>query len=371
MPAGHAARILHVDADSFFASVEQRDNPELVGVPVLVGGAGARGVVASASVEAKRLGVRSAMPMWRARALCGPSLVVVASRHARYREVSEVVFGLLARAAAVVEPVSIDEAYVLLPTDADPPTVAGRLRRDVRREVGITVSIGGGTTKVVAKMSSAWVKQVRGPGSQAILAPDQEQDWLAVQPAEALPGCGPVTAAALADLGIRTIGDLRRQPLAALARRIGTAAAENLLALAHNDDPRPVAPPAARKQLSQEHTFAQDLPDRAAVRAAVADTAARVAAGLADERRAARTFTVKLRTDDFEDVLTVAHPPGADRRSRHGDDGHRDARRRGPRDRGRPRHPAHRRGREQPRRRAAAHAAHRLGRLIERVPPTA
>ena len=300
---GPQPAVLHVDADSFFASVEQRDHPDLAGVPVLVGGAGARGVVASASPEAKRLGVRSAMPMWRARALCGPSLVVVASRHERYREVSAQLFALLAQSAEVVEPVSIDEAYLLVGADGEgAPTVAGRLRARVRRELGITVSVGGGTTKVVAKMLSAWVKGVRGPGSQAIIAPDEEWEWLGTQPAAALPGCGPVTAAALAELGVATIADLRRQPHPTLARRIGNAAATNLLALARNDDPRPVAPPAARKQLSQERTFARDLPDGAAVRRAVAEVAAHVASSLADEQLGARTYTVKLRTDDFSDV---------------------------------------------------------------------
>lgn len=300
---GEGAVVLHVDADAFFASVEQLDNPRLVGVPVLVGGTGGRGVVASASREAKRLGARSAMPMGAARRLCGPHHVVVSPRFSRYQEISREMFALFERHAETVEPLSIDEAWLALPDGVHPARVARRVREDVRASLGITVSVGAATTMVCAKMLSTWTKAERGPGSQAWLGTHEaEQAWMASQPVRSLPGVGPVTAAALADEELDTIGGLAGADRRRLERLLGTAAAQSLLALANNDDRRRPGPPAERKQLSTERTLAQDLGSTDAVVALAGDLAHEVVDGLAERGGGARTITVKLRSSTFDDL---------------------------------------------------------------------
>ena len=314
--ASRAAVVLHVDADAFFASVEQLDNPTLLDVPVLVGGTGGRGVVASASREAKRLGARSAMPMGAARRLCGPHHVVVAPRFERYQEVSREMFAVFGWHAAMVEPLSIDEAWVALPSDVHPARAARRIREDVRDTVGITVSVGAASTMVCAKMLSTWTKLERGPGSQAWLGtPAEERAWMASQPVRALPGVGPVTAAALADEELDTIGALAAADRRRLERLLGTAAARSLLALARNEDPRRPGPPTERKQLSTERTLATDLATTAAIVALAGELADEVVDGLRDRGGGARTITVKLRSTSFDDLRrsrTLA-APSADR----------------------------------------------------------
>lgn len=295
--------VLHVDADAFFASVEQLDNPRLDGLPVLVGGTGGRGVVASASTEAKRLGARSAMPMGAARRLCGPHHVILTPRFERYQEVSRAMFAVFARHAAVVEPLSIDEAWLALAGDEHPARAARRIREDVRREVGITVSVGAATTMVCAKMLSTWTKVDRGPGSQAWLGSHAaERAWMATQPVRALPGVGPVTAATLADEELHTIGELAGADRGRLERLLGTAAAHSLLALAGNDDPRRPGPAAERKQLSTERTLAADLTTTTAVVALATELAHEVVDGLRERGGGARTLTVKLRSSSFDDL---------------------------------------------------------------------
>lgn len=295
--------VLHVDADAFFASVEQLDAPRLAGLPVLVGGTGGRGVVASASREAKRLGARSAMPMGAARRLCGPHHVIVSPRFARYQEVSAAMVAVFERHAEMVEPLSIDEAWLALPPDVDPDGVAAAIRRDVRGTVGITVSVGAATTMVCAKMLSTWVKVERGPGSQAWLGgAAAEREWMAAQPVRSLPGVGPVTASTLADEELDTIGELAAADPARLERVLGTAAARTLQAFARNEDDRRPGPPAERKQLSTERTLANDLATTAAVVALAVELAGEVAADLRERGGGARTVTVKLRAHDFEDV---------------------------------------------------------------------
>lgn len=294
--------VLHVDADAFFASVEQLDEPRLHGLPVLVGGIGGRGVVASASTEAKRLGARSAMPMGQARRLLGPHHVVVQPRFARYQEVSRQMLAVFDAHATMVEPLSIDEAWLALPADADPPRVAAALCRDVRREVGITVSVGAATTMVCAKMLSTWTKAVHGPGSRAWLGgAAAERAWMAEQPVRALPGVGPVTASTLADEELHTIGALAAADPGRLERVLGTAAARSLRAFAANQDPRRPGPPAERKQVSTERTLDRDLMSTDAVVALAGELAAEVAATLHERGGGARTLTVKLRSASFED----------------------------------------------------------------------
>lgn len=306
------AVVLHADADAFFASVEQLDNPRLHDVPVLVGGTGGRGVVASASREAKRLGARSAMPMGTARRLCGPHHVVVSPRFARYQEVSRAMFAVFERHAETVEPLSIDEAWLALAGDEHPAPVARRIREDVRHSVGITVSVGAATTMVCAKMLSTWTKVARGPGSQAWLGSHEaERAWMAQQPARALPGVGPVTGATLADEELHTVGDLAGADLRRLERLVGTAAAHSLLALARNEDGRRPGPPAERKQLSTERTLSEDLTTTAAVVALAGELATEVAGDLRAAGGGTRTVTVKLRSATFDDLRrsrTLAGP---------------------------------------------------------------
>lgn len=295
--------VLHVDADAFFASVEQLDDPRLEGVAVLVGGVGGRGVVASASREAKRLGARSAMPMHMARRVCGPHHVVVTPRGSRYREVSREMMAVLGRHAGVVEQLSIDEAWLGLAAGVDPARAAAMVRRDVRDEVGITVSVGAATTMVCAKMLSTWTKASAGPGSQAWLGGrERERAWMATRSVRALPGVGPVTAQALADVEVETIGDLVAVAPRQLERVVGTAAARSLAAFARNDDPRWPDPTGERKQVSSERTLAEDVNDPASIAALVAELAAGVAAAVRGRGGGARTVTVKLRSTDFVDV---------------------------------------------------------------------
>ena len=304
--------VLHVDADAFFASVEQLDNPRLLGIPVLVGGTGGRGVVASASREPKRLGAGSAMPMGAARRLCGPHHVVVSARFDRYREVSQQMFGVFERHAETVEPLSIDEAWLALPDGVHPARVARRIREDVEATVGITVSVGAATTMVCAKMLSTWTKSERGPGSQAWLeSAAAERAWMASQSVRALPGVGPVTAATLADEELDTIGDLAAADRRRLERLLGKAAAHSLLSLARNEDPRRPGPPAERKQVSTERTLATDLATTAAIVALAGELAEEIAAGLQDRGGGAQTFSVKLRSASFADLRrsrTLAAP---------------------------------------------------------------
>lgn len=304
--------VLHVDADAFFASVEQLDDPRLEGVPVLVGGVGGRGVVASASREAKRLGARSAMPIGMARRLCGPHHVVLSPRFPRYAEVWRAMLAVFDRHATVVEQLSIDEAWLALPAGVHPARAARDLRHDVRRDVGITVSVGAATTMVCAKMLSTWTKATAGPGSQVWLGGrEQERGWMADQPVRALPGVGPVTGEALAAIEVTTIGELRALDPRELERVVGTAAARSLTAFALNDDPRRPDPSGERKQISSERTLATDVEARDEIAALVDDIAASVADSVRRHGGGARTVTVKLRSGDFTDVTrsrTLASP---------------------------------------------------------------
>lgn len=297
------APVLHVDADAFFASVEQLDQPRLRGLPLLVGGVGGRGVVASASVEAKRLGARSAMPMSVAQRGLGPHHVVVTPRFERYREVSRAMMDALAQDAQLVQPVSIDEAYVALREGADARRAARAAVARVRAATGISVSVGGATTMVCAKMLSTWTKVVNGPASHAVLRDAAaERAWMAEQPVRALPGVGPRTAEALADLDVTTVGGIAGVDRALLERAVGVAAARALSSTARNDDPRRPSPPEARKQVSQERTWSHDVDDTHVLVERARVQAVEVVAALRDGGVAARTVSVKLRDADFTDV---------------------------------------------------------------------
>lgn len=300
-PASPLARptVLHLDADAFFASVEQLDDPRLAGRAVLVGGLGNRSVVASASREAKARGARSAMPMEQARRMVGPH-VVVTPRGARYREVSRELFGLVRERAGDIEQVSIDEAFLHVPPDQHPARFAVHLVRAVRGAMGLTVSIGGGSTRLVAKLASTVTKREAGPGSVLVVPPEDELAWLAPMDVGAIPGVGPRTREALQAIGVETVADLRTVGLPLLRRELGEAAAVRLVALADNAGPWELELDREAKQTSHETTYETDRVGTDEIAAEVHRLAASTVGELG--ARVARTVTVKLRDTDFTTV---------------------------------------------------------------------
>jgi DNA polymerase-4 len=294
-------RILHIDMDAFYASVEQRDDPSLRGRPVAVGGSpDSRGVVAAASYEARAFGVRSAMPMARALRLC-PSLVVVPPDFEKYRAVSAQVFRLFRSVTPLVEPVSLDEAYLDVTENAwhEPvaTNVARRLKALIRDETGLTASAGVAPNKFLAKIASGWKK----PDGLTVIPPDRVEPFLERLPVEALWGVGPVTARRLRARGLARLADVRTADPAVLREAVGSLA-DWLQQLARGQDDRPVVPDRPAKSCGTETTYARDLTELPVIRAAVAEMAQDVAAWLARRRRLARTVTVKVRYADFRTV---------------------------------------------------------------------
>lgn len=302
------AGILHVDMDAFYASVESLDRPELAGHPVIVGGARSRGVVASASYEARRFGVRSAMPIGRAQSLC-PGAVVVPPRIARYREVSEAVFAIFQEFTPLVEPLSIDEAFLEVSGArrlwGGAATIAERLRHAVRSRVGLACSVGGGATKHVAKIASALSK----PDGMLIVPAAHTAAFLAPLPVRAVWGVGPRAAQALASRGVRTIGDLRDAPPSMIEHAVGRAAAHRIQDLARGRDPRPVVSSRAEKSVGHEETFEVDLADAERLRREIRLLADRVAARLRAAGTEAAAVTVTVRFADFRTVTRTARLP--------------------------------------------------------------
>ena len=298
--------IAHVDMDAFFASVEQRDRPALRGRPVIVGGDGARGVVAAASYEARRYGVRSAMPAARARRLC-PHGVFVRARHAHYREVSEAIFEVFGAHAERVEGLSLDEAYLDLGRvdPATSPTAIGRrLKQSVFDATGLTASVGLAGTKLVAKLASDYDK----PDGLTWVPDENVQRFLDPLPIRRIPGIGPSTAGRLHDAGIFTVGQLRRSPDSLLRQALGNQAAM-FRQRAAGIDPRDVDDRRVRRSISQESTFTDDLHDLAAIEAVIRDQAAACAKRLRDRSLYARTVHLKLRSGGFS---TLTRSQGLD-----------------------------------------------------------
>jgi DNA polymerase-4 len=294
-------RILHVDMDAFYASVEQRDDPALRGRPVAVGGpADKRGVVAAASYEARPYGVRSAIPMSRAVRLC-PDLIIVRPDFAKYRAVSQEVFDLFRSVTPLVEPLSLDEAYLDVTENTWGETlgmqVARRLKQEIRARTGLTASAGVAPNKFLAKIASGWQK----PDGLTVIAPERVEQFLHGLKADALWGVGPVTARKLNALGIETLMDVRRADPAALRAAVGSLA-EWLQQLAHGIDHRAVVPDRDVKSSGSETTFARDLTDMGEIADSVAQMA-RDAAGWLERRQLyARTVCLKVRYDDFTTV---------------------------------------------------------------------
>ncbi len=293
--------ILHVDLDAFYASVEQLDRPDLRGRPVVVGadpkGGRGRGVVAAASYEARRYGIRSAMPISEAWRRC-PHAVYLRPRPERYAEMSRRVFRILQRYTDRVEPLSIDEAFLDLtgcerlfgPGEA----VARRIQQAVRRETGLGASVGVAPNKFLAKIASDLEK----PGGLVVVRPGEEERFLALLPVERLWGVGPRTAEALRSVGVRTIGDLARWRRGDLEARFGEAGA-HLWDLARGRDDRPVQPRREPKSLGAEVTFAGDVADPGRVRAALLSLCDRVAERLRNHGFLARGVVLKFRDETF------------------------------------------------------------------------
>src|SRR4051812_46206238 len=250
--------------DAFYASVEMRDDPALRGKPVVVGGSPeARGVVAAASYEARKFGVRSAMPMSRAVRLC-PQLVIVRPDFSKYRSVSEQVMAILHSATPLVEPLSLDEAYLDATENlwGEPLAmdVAKRIKQRIKDELKLTASAGVAPNKFLAKIASGWQK----PDGLTVIAPERVESFLQKLPVEALWGVGPVTAKKLRAIGIERLVDVRAADHANLVDAVGSLA-DWLIQLAHGEDPRPVEPHRETKSVSCETTYAKDLTDLAEI----------------------------------------------------------------------------------------------------------
>ena len=294
-------RILHIDMDAFYASVEQRDRPELRGRPVAVGGAPeARGVVAAASYEARAFGVRSAMPMSRAVRLC-PDLAIVSPDFARYRAVSQQIGAIFRSVTPRVEPLSLDEAYLDVTDNAWGEAlgvaVARRIKDMIRERTRLTASAGVAPNKFLAKIASSW----RKPDGLTVIAPERVERFLRGLPVEALWGVGPVTARRLREHGITRLIEVRDADPARLRLAVGSMAGA-LVELAHGRDDRPVEPDRPSKSCSSECTYAEDLTELDRMREEVGRMARDNAAWLERHKLLARTVTIKVRYGDFTTV---------------------------------------------------------------------
>ncbi len=298
-----AETIAHVDMDAFFVEVERLRDPSLVGQPVVVGGMGARGVVASASYEARDYGIRSAMPAAQARRLC-PRARFLPPDHARYRAASARVFEVLDGFTPLVEGLSVDEAFLDIGgvPDPGPEEAAERLRREVREATSLPASVGVATSKLLAKLASEDAK----PDGVMVVPAGGELGYLHPKEVRALWGVGEATHARLEELGISTIGDLAAYPAATLEARVGSALGSHLARLARGEDDRPVEPGGGARSISVEQTYEQDLVGADTVGRELLRHAERLSIRLRRAGYGARTVTVKVRFDDFT-TITRSH----------------------------------------------------------------
>ncbi len=301
------ASILHLDLDAFYAAVEQRDKPSLRGKPVVVGGVGPRGVVATASYEARRYGVHSAMPTLQARARC-PQAAFLSGRFDAYRATSAQIMAVLRQLSPLVEPLSLDEAFVDLAMAHCPLDLSGQALVDVgerlRREVeevtgGLTASVGVGSSKLVAKIASELAK----PDGLLVVAVGEERELLRPLQVSALPGVGPATMERLRDIGVHTVAELEQVSRDELVRLLGAASGSAVFAYSRAEDQRPVRSERETKSISVEDTFERDLVDPALLASIVERHARNVCSRLKAAKLSGRTVTVKVRLYDFS-ILT-------------------------------------------------------------------
>lgn len=298
-------KIVHIDMDAFYASVEQRDDPQLRGKPVIVAWRGNRSVVCAASYEARRFGVRSAMSARRAEQLC-PGAVFLPPDFVRYRSVSRQVHEILRRHTDLIEPLSLDEAYLDvsenktgLPTATE---VARAIRGQIRAELRLTASAGVAPNKFLAKIASDWKK----PDGLFVIQPDDVDSFLLPLPVGRLPGVGKITEDRLKSLGINTVGDLRKMDLESLDSRFGRYGLR-LYELARGVDNTPVVPDRLTQSISSEDTFEQDVL-LADLEPMIRKLAERTWTAARKESRIARTVVLKLKTSEFK-ILTRSHTP--------------------------------------------------------------
>lgn len=332
MPQLGAANVLHVDMDAFFAAAELRRRPELTGRPVIVGGTGDRGVVAAASYEARRFGVHSAMPTRRARSLC-PGGVFLQADHEHYRRLSERIMDLFGAFTPLVEPLSLDEAF-LDTTGArrlfgEPVEIARRIRDELASAEGLPCSVGVAPNKLLAKLASEQAKPqvtaaaVRPGRGVIVVEPHEAEAFLHRLGVRSLPGVGPATLRRLRDLGVGTVGELAALPPETLVATFGKAHGRRLAELATAHDPRPVVARRAPKSLSSEVTFPRDVVDRGALGAELVRQADLLATRLREAGCTAGTIILKLRFGDFRTVTrsrtlprATAHAPRIARAAR-------------------------------------------------------
>lgn len=303
-------RILHVDMDAFYASVAVLDDPSLAGKAIIIGGRDARSVVSSASYEARRFGVRAAMPVGQALRLC-PHAVVVAPAFDRYLELSRRVMETFREVTPLVEPLSIDEAFLDVAGArrlwGRPGEIAVMVRERVRARTGLTCSVGVAATKHVAKMASTLAK----PDGLLIVAEADTARFLAARPAAALWGVGPKAAERLAERGIRTVADILDAPRNVLDRVLGTAMGERVWHLARGEDARQVQTERVEKSIGHEETFSHDIDDTAVLHTELRRLGDRVGARLREAGLCAAAVAIKVRTSDFSTItraMTLPEP---------------------------------------------------------------
>lgn len=290
--------IAHMDCDAFYASVEKRDDPSLRDLPVIIGG-GKRGVVTTACYIARMSGAKSAMPMFKALKLC-PDAVVIKPNFAKYKEESRRIHEKLDKLTPLIQPLSLDEAWIdLTGTErlhgATPAQMLARLQAEIERDIGLTVSVGLAPNKFLAKIASELDK----PRGFSAIGAAEAQAFLADKPVNILPGVGPATVASLAEIGLRTVGDIAAADLKLLASRLGSGGMR-LHRLAHGQDSRIVDPDQARKTISAETTFNDDLHKREDLEDELWPLCEKVAKQARKEGVAGRVATLKLRTPDFK-----------------------------------------------------------------------
>jgi DNA polymerase-4 len=299
-------KIVHVDMDAFYASVEQRDDPNLRGRPVVVAWRGNRSVVCAASYEARRFGVRSAMPAVRAERLC-PEAIFVPPNFTRYKAVSQAVREIFLRHTDLIEPLSLDEAYLdVTENKTDLPTatrVAKELRRQIYEELQLTASAGVAQNKFLAKIASDW----RKPNGLFVIQPHEVQDFLMELPVGRIPGVGQVTEARMKEVGVGKVGDLYALELSALESHFGRYGLR-LYELARGIDDTPVVPNRKSKSISAEDTFERDIP-LAQTEPLIRKLAEKVWVSSRRNQRMARTIVLKLKTKEFETMTRSLTPP--------------------------------------------------------------